>query len=316
VNAGVPTGMQTFLEKNSEWGTIGGGAPWRSLRSPSTTTQLTRHTNDSREAIAPTPSMANEAYRDELGRTLTIPSLAEAESKVLGDAQQRALLDSIRTSSNVAAILCTLGCSALCKAIVAYHKHQVALGSNNAELKEAHAWYLSSARRGEAVAQHNLGTFYTHGLGVDRDHAVGNDWYQRAAKQGHTAAVYAVAEEILVRRDTASPSELARGLDHCKRAADAGHALAQHNYAVLLWDGVPDALPQDQVLALDYARRAVAQGHAAANKTWASELASGANDTPDGTPLAPAEAASLQATGGVKNPSTPRTDCSTSASTE
>jgi TPR repeat protein len=50
----------------------------------------------------------------------------------------------------------------------------------------------SSAEKGDAKAQFNLGKIYFHGQGVPQDYAEAVRWYRKAADQGYANAQYAL----------------------------------------------------------------------------------------------------------------------------
>jgi TPR repeat protein len=53
---------------------------------------------------------------------------------------------------------------------------------------EAARWYRFAARRGEPIAQHNLGYLYAHGRGVERDLVEAARWFRASAEQGYVQA--------------------------------------------------------------------------------------------------------------------------------
>ncbi len=52
--------------------------------------------------------------------------------------------------------------------------------------------FLSLAQTGDALAQHNLGTLYVVGKGVNQDYGKAVNWYRKAASQGFMDAQYAL----------------------------------------------------------------------------------------------------------------------------
>lgn len=62
------------------------------------------------------------------------------------------------------------------------------------DYKAAAKWYERAAEQGYAVAQHNLGGLYEQGLGVPQDPAAAAVWYALGAEQGDAWAQLSLAE--------------------------------------------------------------------------------------------------------------------------
>ena len=73
------------------------------------------------------------------------------------------------------------------------------------DLEQSFRWTQAAAEQGHVAAQHNLGSLYYEGQGVDRDRATAVEWYSTAAKAGHADAALLLAEMfqqgVSVRRD-------------------------------------------------------------------------------------------------------------------
>lgn len=141
------------------------------------------------------------------------------------------------------------------------------------EYKQAMEWAKKGAAQGNAAADYLMGTFYTHGYGVDVNHDEAIKWYKLAAEKGHAraqadvATCYANGEGV--KRDerqmaywyekaaaqgdpmglrgmylcylegTGVAKDQHKAFEYLQRAADTGLALAQHelgNYYLSLDD--------------------------------------------------------------------------------
>jgi TPR repeat protein len=59
--------------------------------------------------------------------------------------------------------------------------------------------YRPAALKRNANAQYNLGRMYADGGGVFKNNATAVEWYQKAAKQGHTDAQRQLAELAIMK---------------------------------------------------------------------------------------------------------------------
>jgi TPR repeat protein len=64
------------------------------------------------------------------------------------------------------------------------------------EVKRVVQFYTDMANDGNAGAQYELANFYLEGLGVEKDEAKAKEWLQKAAKQGHQAAIELLENKI------------------------------------------------------------------------------------------------------------------------
>ncbi len=55
---------------------------------------------------------------------------------------------------------------------------------------EAVRWWRKAAEKGDATAQHGIGSSYANGHGVPKDEAEAVRWWRKAAEQGEAAAQY------------------------------------------------------------------------------------------------------------------------------
>lgn len=113
--------------------------------------------------------------------------------------------------------------------------------------KAAELW-RPLAEKGDAVAQHALGTLYLEGNGVEQDDATAFMWFLRAANQGNPAAQYNVGASYAAGAGVAQSN-----VDAAKwfrRAADQGMVFAQLNLGLLYAAG--SGVPQDNVEAFKW----------------------------------------------------------------
>lgn len=114
-----------------------------------------------------------------------------------------------------------------------------------------------AAEAGDARAQYYLGAMYQHGHGVPRDPSTAASWYEKAARQGHTDALFTLGFLLYYGAAglEANPAAAAPWLD---QAAQQGNPVAQHLVARLYRDGI--GLPEDRAMALRWALQAANRG--------------------------------------------------------
>jgi cell division septation protein DedD len=107
------------------------------------------------------------------------------------------------------------------------------------------------ADRGDSDAQYNLAQAYFLGRGLPQNMALAEQWYERAARQGHPEATanYGLLLFQNNRRQEAIP--------YLTRAADAGDARAQYVLGTALFNG--DVVERDAPRAYALMSRAAAQ---------------------------------------------------------
>lgn len=59
---------------------------------------------------------------------------------------------------------------------------------NNGDFKKAYVLFLKEAKKGDAIAQNNIGAMYENGQGVLQDYKEAVKWYRLAAEQGNAMA--------------------------------------------------------------------------------------------------------------------------------
>lgn len=123
----------------------------------------------------------------------------------------------------------------------------------------AFAAYEASARQGNAVAMHNIGTLYG-GFGSRLDAAEAGAWYERAAKLGNTDSMvnlgYLLAEGI------GGPRDDAKAAGWFRQAAEAGNSFGMYNIGVMSLEG--RGVSRDATQAAGWFRKAADLGHAGA----------------------------------------------------
>lgn len=113
------------------------------------------------------------------------------------------------------------------------------------------------AQAGLPEAQQLLGEVYAYGLGVERDFRVADQWFRRAAAQGHSEALSELGPVFDDGQGATPPYTDA--LRWYLLAARQGKAQAQYQVGVMLAKG-HGAVP-DLAAAYQWLRRAAAQGH-------------------------------------------------------
>ncbi len=108
------------------------------------------------------------------------------------------------------------------------------------------------AVKGDADAQFNLAQAYRFGRGVPSDMKQAEDWYRRAATQGHVQAEDNLGLIMFQNGDTAGAMPL------IERSANRGEPRAQFVYGTALFNG--DMAKQDWPRAYGYMTRASAAG--------------------------------------------------------
>ena len=55
--------------------------------------------------------------------------------------------------------------------------------------KEAFAWYMRGAEKGNSKSQYMVGECYANGWGVNANKENAKEWYEKAAMQGYEPAI-------------------------------------------------------------------------------------------------------------------------------
>jgi len=130
------------------------------------------------------------------------------------------------------------------------------------DYKAAIAEWRGPALAGDADAQFNLGQAYRLGRGVAEDLNAAQDWFKRAADQGHLQAAdnYGIVLFQAQRYDEALP--------YIRESAERGEPRAQYLLGTALFNG--DLVEKDWARAYALMTRASAQGLAQASRSLAT----------------------------------------------
>ena len=123
-------------------------------------------------------------------------------------------------------------------------------------------WYRRAADKGDVTAQKALGRAYWLGRGVPQDNAEAFRWQLRAAEQGDASAQFAVGTFHAEGHEV--PQNEAHAAVWYRRAAEQGHRNAQHQLGVAYWRG--QGVPQSYIEAHMWLNLAGAQGDAEARR--------------------------------------------------
>jgi TPR repeat protein len=117
------------------------------------------------------------------------------------------------------------------------------------------------AERGNADAQYYYGTMFSDGLGVPRNNRAAAEWYEKAARQGHTDAQFSLGFLLLYGAGDgadAVDSNIEAGLGWLEKSGAHGNAQAQYFLGSLYWGG--NTVPHDHDRALNWTLLAAEQG--------------------------------------------------------
>jgi cell division septation protein DedD len=120
------------------------------------------------------------------------------------------------------------------------------------DYKKALAEWRGPAAKGDADAQFNLGQAYKLGRGVPVDLAMAEEWYRKAALQGHPQAEESYGLTLFENNKRAQAAEW------LQKAASRGEQRAQYVLGTMYFNG--DGVERDWVRAYALTVRAAAQG--------------------------------------------------------
>jgi cell division septation protein DedD len=120
------------------------------------------------------------------------------------------------------------------------------------DYKKALAEWRGPAAKGDADAQFNLGQAYKLGRGVPVDLATAEEWYRKAALQGHPQAEESYGLTLFENNKRAQAAEW------LQKAASRGEQRAQYVLGTMYFNG--DGVERDWVRAYALTVRAAAQG--------------------------------------------------------
>lgn len=152
--------------------------------------------------------------------------------------------------------------------------------------------WSAAARRGDRVAQYNLGLMHAFGLGTHEDHEAAAAWYRRSAEQGYDKAQAVLG--LMYATGVGVPRDTGEAVRWWKLAAAQGNADARFNLGMSYWSG--EGVQQDFDAAAEQFRKTVPAG-SAYGRTVLGTLSRGDADERQAPPsgAAPAPAANSAA---------------------
>ena len=131
---------------------------------------------------------------------------------------------------------------------------------------------IEDARRGNKIAQYNIGYYYHSGTGgVSRDYQKAAQWYQKSADQGYASAQLNLG--ALYSDGSGVPQNQAKAAELYRKAAEQGNGAAQYNLGLCYSNG--KGVTRDYTAAAYWYRKAVDQGHAAAQNNLGNLYSNG-----------------------------------------
>ena len=109
--------------------------------------------------------------------------------------------------------------------------------------KEAVKWYQKAAYQGVAQAQLALGLKYLEGQGVSQSDSEALLWFRKAAEQGQAEAQFHLGN--LYHEGRGTPRDLLQAGKWYRKAADRGHTDAKKNFKALSSVNFSAPVPQD-----------------------------------------------------------------------
>ena len=157
-------------------------------------------------------------------------------------------------------VLAALSLFVISKMTYSWIKSDSWIGSESENHTLEYKLNLSSAEKGDATAQFNLGVMYDNGQGVEQDYAEAVKWYRKAAMQGVASAQLNLG--IMYANGQGVTKDEYEAVKWFRKAAEQGDASAQFNLGVMYDNG--QGIEQDYAEAVKWFRKAAEQGHASA----------------------------------------------------
>lgn len=127
---------------------------------------------------------------------------------------------------------------------------------------EAFEEWKPAAEEGDANAQFGLAQLYARGVGVpEKDEALANEWFRKAAENGHPVAAYELGRAHLYGEGAEEDHDQA--YSYMKKAAEAGHEEARYLLAGMVSSGI--GVEADRKKALEMYKELALDGHPEAN---------------------------------------------------
>ncbi len=124
------------------------------------------------------------------------------------------------------------------------------------DYKKAFKLFQPLARKGNAVAQYNLGAMYDKGQGIAQNYTEAIKWYRKAADQGDIEAQYNMGGMYQV--GVGIEKDFKEAIKWYRKAADQGLAEAQYNVGFMYYQG--QGVSRDYVTAAKWYGKAADQG--------------------------------------------------------
>lgn len=133
------------------------------------------------------------------------------------------------------------------------------------------------AKKGNALAQYNLGFMYDQGKGVPQDYQEAVMWYRKAAEQGQAGAQFSLG--LMYDQGQGVPQDYQEAVIWYRKAAEQGHDDAQFNLGLMYAQG--HGVIQDYPEAVMWYRRAAEQGNASAQYNLGTMYVNGQGTSKD-----------------------------------
>ena len=130
----------------------------------------------------------------------------------------------------------------------------------NKDYKKAIEWFRKAAEQGNAKAQWNLGLCYKNGKGVDKNYGKAVAWSRKAAEQGNASAQFYLGYSYCFGSGIRKDSK--KAVEWFKKSAEQEYANAQFSLGVCYINGV--GVDKDYEKAVEWFRKAAEQGNASA----------------------------------------------------
>lgn len=130
------------------------------------------------------------------------------------------------------------------------------------QFTKAYQEWSPAAEKGDADAQFGLAQLYARGVGVpEKDEELANEWFQKAADNGHPVAAYEIGRAHLYGEGKEEDGD--KAYRYMKMAAEAGHDEARYLLAGMVSSGI--GVEADRARALEMYKELALEGHPEAN---------------------------------------------------
>lgn len=125
----------------------------------------------------------------------------------------------------------------------------------SATAQSAYSQYIEAAKRGDAMAQNEIGLCYDNGLGVQQDQQQAFQWYSKSAAQNFALAQYNLGCCFYYGRGV--NLDYAQAIAWFRKAADQNLSNAQYNLGCCFMNG--QGITQNHTMALYWFKKAAEQ---------------------------------------------------------